>query len=305
MIKRLLVQICFFMFLPTYSFIYQAQILQRWDSHYQYYQTIIGLGDFHDKKHPSTGQQRQYLEHVLNACDKHNTHVVVEDLSSTNCHGCHGCGPFILNSRAGILGGLTDSCRRLCLSVTNLEYRYCRVVALGPIFNNHDMPIHTFQSARAVPLEALYREIMREINEILTYRDGMTLERYYRQCIDPILTSVKQIHLDVHKKMTVADYLTTYATTSKIRSQLLNRLLTFDSALFDCKVIHAINQASDKKTIIVVAGGTHINHMTCILNMIGYKHIFTSKLVVSSHCQNSTEIRPEAIDLGMIARYLP
>jgi hypothetical protein len=75
---------------------------------------------------------------------------------------------------------------------------------------------------------------------------------------------------DLHKNMSIAQYLQCYSDADRL--QLLKKLLTFDSILFDLDLVHTITN-SDTTTIVVIAGGMHIENMCSMLEKIGYVHI--------------------------------
>src|SRR5438067_12099514 len=138
-------------YLPCCAFIYRIDILQPTNSKDQY---ILCLSDFHDKTHPATHPQQKYLDSLLDQLVKKNAYVLVEDLSSPNTKsGITGCGSFSVDSRGGILGGLTNTCKEKQIPVENVEYRFCRVAAFGPVLNNPNKSPSSLESTHKITVD--------------------------------------------------------------------------------------------------------------------------------------------------------
>lgn len=252
--------------------------MKRWDAQRNRDHYFIGCSDFHDKTHAVTGDQMQKIEQLLTQCDKKNTNVVVEDLSSANDSGRLACGRFMVNSRGGILGGLAEKGRTMGLSVDNVEFRLCRVTSLGPVLNNLHADMNNFPSASTVLVAALRDEVLHEIAQIQAYEDGPIAKKMYAQGIHDAKNQLKELHIDRHQQMTIADFLNTHAKPEG-RLELLKTLLTFDSGLLDLKIVHSVMNAQDKQKSIAIAGGSHIGRVGELLEKFGYQHVKTTKVI--------------------------
>lgn len=297
------------------GFVYQIQVLRRWHDALQQYQYVIGLSDFHDKAHPINPKQRAYLERLVFRCPRKTTKIIVEDLSSASNDGRIACGNYIVNSRGGVLGGLADVLRRSYFDVENIEYRYCRVAALGPLINNLDQPFDTFSSANALSIKALYQEVMREMEHIRSYADGGILRNCYKKITNTVVHALKRLHLDRFRDCSVAQYCARFIKPHN-RHEELQTLCTFDSDLLDLKLVHAVINAEDKQYILAVAGGTHIKHACNLLRHAGFKPVFTtqinaiqehnlSKCLGSHIVDNRFCVKPEPVDITLLSRFLP
>jgi hypothetical protein len=298
--------------IPCHAFIYRIDILQPTNNKEQY---ILCLSDFHDKTHPATHPQQKYLDTLLDQLVKKNAYVLVEDLSSPNTKsGATGCGSFSVDSRGGILGGLSATCKQKQIPVENVEYRFCRVAAFGPVLNNPNKSPNSLESANKITVDAIVTEIKQAIARVQLFRDGPNLQKHYDQSINTIFNDLTQLQLTDKLRVKVADYLT-QQTTSQTRPDALKRLLTFDSGLLDMSFVHAIVQAHDKKIILLVAGGAHINNVCELLEKIGYKRIYNtpvayikehnlngcigSRIIDENYC-----VKPEAVNLDEVNQFI-
>ena len=298
--------------LSCLAYIYQIHVLRRWDKKHNYYQYVIGLSDFHDKSHAINKQHRYYLERRLLDYQR-STKVIVEDLSSTNNNGRRTCGRYTINSRGGVLGGLASVLKRSGVDVENIEYRYCRVVSLGPLINNIHARVDSFPSSNTLYIDALYREVMREIDSIRSYADGRVLNSRYKRTISGVMRALRRLRLDRYQKMSIAEYCIK-CTKSSNRLDVLQRLCTFDSDLLDVKLVHSVIVAQNRRHVFAIAGGTHIKHACTLLKHAGYKMVFVSKLAsqceydlskcLGSHIvENVFCVKPEPVDISIITKF--
>lgn len=298
--------------MPCHTFIYRIDALQPIHSQYP---LILCLSDFHDKTHPETHPQQRYLDNLLDQLVKKNAYVLVEDLSSPNTKtGVTGCGNFSVDSRGGILGGLSTTCKQKNIPVENVEYRFCRVAAFGPVLNHPNQSPNTLESANRISIDAIYAEIKQAIERVQLFRDGPDLQKYYTQTINQILNELINLHLQGKSHTSIADYLT-QQTTPVMRPDALKRLLTFDSGLLDTSFVHAVLQAHDKDIIAIIAGGAHINNVCEVLEKNGYKRIHNtpvayvqdhnltscigSRIIDENYC-----VKPQAVDLHAIDQFI-
>jgi len=298
--------------LSCLAYIYQVHVLRRWDKKHNNYQYVIGLSDFHDKSHAINKQHRYYLERRL-LDGRRSTKVIVEDLSSTNNNGHRTCDCYAINSRGGVLGGLASVLKRSGVDVDNIEYRYCRVVSLGPLINNMHAQVDSFSSSNTLHIDLLYREVMREIDSIRSYSDGRVLNSRYKRIISGVMRSLRRLRLDRYQKMSIAEYCAK-CTKSSNRLDVLQKLCTFDSGLLDVKLVHSVIAAQNKSHVFAIAGGTHIKHACALLKHAGYETVFVSKLTsqgkydlskcIGSHIvEDVICVNPEPIDISIIAKF--
>lgn len=298
----------------TFAFIYEARILKKWDKEQHRFHYFIALSDFHDKTHVLTATQHEQLAAIMARCNKQTTKIILEDLSSCASNGRNSCGQFIINSRGGILGGLTQRYQESGLRVDNVEYRYCRVASLGPVINNIQETSMPFQSTNTILIGVLLQEIDDSIKEIKTYNDGPRFNALYKKIIREVQAELAKLKLPEMRHVSVAHYMHHHSTLEN-RLDVLNRVLTVDSTLLDIKVIHSTIHAPEK-TIIALAGGSHmIRVCNWLVQYGGYQHVYATPLrygreynllncvgtplIDSTYC-----MRPEPIDLGVVMRYI-
>lgn len=293
-----------------YGFVYEAKILKNKDKNQQF----IGLSDFHDKVHPVTKKQLTKIETWLGQCDKEQTKVLLEDLSSKGSAGRNSCGRFKVNSKGGILGGLTEYCQARNLLVENVEYRYCRVSALGPVLNDNYTCTSQIHSVNTISVACLVKEIQDIIHEIQGYDDGKALAAYYQKNIKEVESELKKLSLDYSNTMSVGHYLTLYSH-QKNRLDVLKRLLTFDSSLLDLKLIHLVVNAPQRK-VPTIAGGSHISRVAdALVKYAGYEVEYSTpvrydrehdvkKCLGSAIIDDNFCMRPQPIDLAILDRYM-
>lgn len=301
--------------LPTFSFayIYDIQILRKWDPATRSYNYIMGCSDYHDRTNPRNKKQRAEIETMLAQCDKNKTKIIVEDLSCAGATNDQAkCGNFIINTRGGILGGLAQYCSQRGLHVDNMEYRYCRVASLGPLLRRARQPLQQFKAINSLSVNTLVDEINIQIRQVEKFNGHPVLKGWYQQSINSINRGLQRLHLDRHKDMTVAQYIASHSRENS-RFALLNDLLTFDSLLLDLKLVHSLAQNNNKEKIVVIAGGTHINRMAKMLQKIGYKKIKTNEVgyhqehnldrCVGSNIINGTHcIKPHSVEIVPVMR---
>ncbi len=259
------------------AFIYDVTMLKKWDSARGRYQKVVAYSDFHDQPTSLTQQthaaQGAYIKTLLSTVNKRATKVIVEDLCAVNDRGCVSCGNFCIKPRGGILGGLTDTCQAAGVSVCNVEFRYCRVTALGPVFNGpQNQDPATFSSTKTITVGALRDEIAATIREINGYYDGALLRQVYDQGIVTITKHVQELAFARESNASVARYITTH-TNQATKLGTLKKLLTFDSELVDYKILHQIAAAGDKEVILIFAGGSHCDNVCRVLTMLGYQRV--------------------------------
>lgn len=250
-----------------HGYLYDIKALRKWHPEYNRYHYFIGCCDFHDKIHKSNPMQRKRIEELLPLYDPKNILVLVEDLSSANDTGRLGCGPYCINSRIGILAGLGTYCQEHHIPFQNIEYRYCRVVALGPVINNINSDPGKFPSTKRMTVSHLMQEIEQAYNDLLFSSMTSNFKNEFMQKSQTVSKSMQKLNLMNHHEKSIAEYLT--ATTTPVnRLELVKNLLTFDGILIGFKLVDATIKAAGKEKIIAFAGGTHINEAYDLLQKI-------------------------------------
>src|SRR5579885_1096370 len=308
--------------IPINAFIYESKVMRIWVPEQNEYHYFIGCSDFHDHTHPLTQLQRETIEKILaQAIHKSDIKVLVEDLSYPSYDGRYACGRFFLGPKGGILSGLAQFCKNNGLDVDNVEYRFCRVVALGPVMdqvhNNEQLCNDKLPSTCNTQISMLHQEVDALITEIRSFDDGQPLNNYYAQCTKSVENRCNEIHITKQSQMSAADYIASH-TTDLQRIGQLNYLLTFDSGLVEAHLIHKIVTAKDKKTVIAFAGGTHIAAVSSLLATIGYETVYECKTNLIkeyslNNCSGSSVLqdthgsyclRPSAISLDFLSGYI-
>lgn len=258
------------LFLDCFGYVYQLSVMKKIiNPQTNDAQVIIGIGDYHDKNHPANADQRSYIEAMIKKCKKGK--LIVEDLSSVNNDGRGMCCNYIINARGGILGKLADVVRADSGDVDNVEYRYCRVAALGPLLNNVQAEPSRVASTSMISLTALAQEVSNEIERIKQYNDGTVLNALYKRTAQEVTKAFKQLQLDNTRHTTVADYCSN--VSKKNYSKELEKICIFDSPIIDMKILHSIVSSPDKSVIVVAAGGSHIEKVSALLAVLGYKKV--------------------------------
>jgi len=290
----------------SYAYIYRVHTMQS-GAGQAVAKRVIALSDYHDKKHPATVDQKIHLRDLLNTCKACKAHVIVEDLSSANTQGAQGCGSYMVNSRGGILGGLSSTCKRMDLEVSNLEYRFCRVAAFSPLLNRAMVRGTNAHPSDAIYMRDIYAEIVQQIEKIAAFDDGSLLNAWYKQHIDLIRAQMQTLWGKDHNNMSVARYMIVH-TQERDKIHVLKKLLTFDSILFDLDLVHTIVN-TDAQIILVVAGGMHIENMCTMLEKVGYVctyktlmggTIYDTVAYVKSMVQSGDQTQPTALDLSSV-----
>lgn len=255
----------------AFCYIYHLRVVEKPAQGNCHKQIIVLLSDYHDKKHPANKQQRAQLEALLSKYLPDIIKLIVEDLSSANNDGRMICCNYGINCVDGMLGQLAHKARQMGMNVDNVEYRYCRVAAIGPLINNIDTDPHSFRSSASITLASLHKEIVDEVEKIKKYNDGKKLNRFYKRALGAVRDALSQSCLGkADRTRSVACY------CARIRSQCyreeLEKICIFDSALIDSNIMHSI-ACSNEQIIFVVAGGSHIEQVYSWLQSIGSKEL--------------------------------
>ena len=257
-------------------------------------QYIVCIGDFHCKNHSSHEKQKQNLDLLLQACLQKKGKLIIEDLSSINNDGKGICGKYTMDG-CGVLGKLADKARAMGIDVDNIEYRYCRVAALAPLLNNSSSNPYSFRSTKNITLFSLYNEIIDQIKKIQKYNDNELLNALYKSTTAAVQKNVLDLCLNNRKQTSVAHYCSGLWIKKNYRD-MLEKLCIFDSALLDMTILHSITTSKDTSLILVVAGGSHIEHIQQLLTR------FLSYQLLYSIAAPANKRQP--IDLQKISDYV-
>ena len=293
------------------GYIYQARVLKKGQPRQADWHYVIGLGDYHDKKHHATGHQREQIEALLAGTEQNAIKLITEDLSTQNAHGRFGWGSYYIDTRGGILGGLTQTAQNMGIDTENVEFRYGRVCALGPVLNHSHKQPRSLAPARTIQMCDLCNEINLELDTIKRFNDGPVLNAWYKKQTAAIEQKMANYGLRSAGGVSVADFV---SCVQAKRVPLVKKLLTFDSGLLDMKMVHAVINAQDKKRVCAIAGGSHIERVSSVLQTVGYKPIFTAKpaLQQAEHLRQciGQEVKeygfkpkPQAIDVSKVKQY--
>lgn len=290
---------CFILFMSCFSskaYIYDLRVLRKWDEEKNRYCYFLGLGDFHDRTHSVTQLQLKQLDSIFLRCNRERCKLMVEDVCSVPNSGTRLGSNFCINSTGGLLGGIAkryvdkEDLEKLDHDfIQNIEFRFCRVASLAPVINNISADLKSISSTSSILVECLKNEIMDLVNEINGYKDTKVLKDLYKQAVDFVVSSVNYLKFDMVLKKSVADYLNLSCNNAGIQARLnfVKKLLVFDSCLLDAKVVHSIVSESckvdsKKQNFIVIAGGSHIRNVSQILQMVGYKPVYESKIEIKN-----------------------
>ncbi|MEX0849309.1 MAG: hypothetical protein WD055_03705 [Candidatus Dependentiae bacterium] len=303
--KKLCLVLCLMMH-NVHGYIYQAVVMRKWQPDFNRFHYFIGLGDLHDKKHPSNGEHVQKLEQLLANTQKDDLKLFTEDLSAANSDGHYVVKGYLINSRGGILGGLTDKCRTFGIDVDNLEYRYARVCALGPVLNNRDKNIFDLASTCKINIGDFTNEIYDELDRIALFQDGAQCNGWYKKNMQNIKRKMRDLDWPSCQNAHIAEYL---SCMNKPLVPFINHLLTFDASILDMKMVHEITQHTDKERICAIAGGSHIDRASKVLKKIGYSSVFQAKPTFQrvsnidvGNVQNM-QSKPQPISLDLLQKF--
>jgi hypothetical protein len=75
------------------------------------------------------------------------------------------------------------------------------------------------------------------------------------------------------QKQTVGEYLHSAIQKDKRHDVVLEELLSYDSPLFDVRLVHEVLNDAQHKSVVVIAGGTHVREAFDALIKAGYEHV--------------------------------
>lgn len=258
------------------AFIYEITVMRiplSSDGSYYYF---IGCSDFHDNSHAQALSQREQLLHIFDKANRLHTHIILEDLNSPNVHGKQGCKNFMLSCEKGVLAQLTQDLQRNGYRAENVEYRFGRVIALSEFLKNVEINAqsnpYNYASACALRVDDILHEVDDVLEEIQKYRDGVLCNALYAAGCEKIKQSLKQFKFLQQKEKSIATFCLDNSTVAN-RLLFLKQLLTFDTDLLDFKMLHSIVGVQNKQCAVVIAGGTHIAHLSELLKNVGFEQV--------------------------------
>ncbi len=288
--------------MPGYGYLYKDKdvyTLRKWNPERQRYRYWVGFCDFHDKTNKANFAQRRKIEELLPQRARDSFHVQVEDLSSPNDEGRLGCGSFYINSSVGILAGLASFCKEHAVPVQNVEYRYCRVVALGPVINNIAADPFIFPSTKRMMISHLMQEIEQTYSELMQSNDNPIFKNLLSQKFQEIADTMKKMDLWRYQSKSIADYLSAFSLPMQ-RLDIVKNLLTFDGILIGFKLVDGVIKVPDKDMIVAFAGGTHIAEEYALLQRIdGWEPIKMGNHPLERAASVSQDIAAPAVGYGI------
>jgi len=314
-IKRLIISSLALLFCASKAFIYDIRVMRRWDNASRHYCYFIGLGDFHDKHHKITATHIADIDAIIRKCDPSRTKLIFEDISSPGFLGKCSCRKFFVNSNGGVLGGLSKKYKNKGFKdIENVEYRFCRVTSLAPVINNINANYRKFLPTSRITIENFKNEIVDISKDILSYKDGNILRSWYKKCVAQAENNMKVLKFNSMLTMNIADFVYKNSNAQN-RLNFVKKLLVFDSPLIDAKIVHSIVNARGKQNIIAIAGGSHIKNVSCVLQKIGFRPVYNSKIVIKREynprkCLGCNVApggfcsRPQPADLKILNRFL-
>lgn len=293
------------------GYLYELKVMRAPGGRKQVY--IIGCSDYHDKYHQANSEQRAELLSLIER-NAGRVRLLVEDLSSPNTFGNHGCNPFLLTSNQGILASLTKDCQKRGVAVDNIEYRYCRVIAFGRMLAQPTASPFACQPACMTRMGCMYDEVMAMLRTIESFNDGPILNAWYKQTCNAVYKSLLDLQIPKLAGLSAAAYLE-QQSKGRDRMALLKQLLTFDGGLFDCTLVHSIVNHKDSSVIMAVAGGTHIQRAFEQLARVGYEPVYNSEVSIhrdydlqknigSQPQPGGFVLKPGPINLDKLKQYL-
>lgn len=251
----------------TQAYLYDVKVLRKWHPEFKRYHYWIGFSDFHDKAHKDNVFQRKKIEELLAQADPSQLFVLIEDLSSPNDCGRLGCGSYFINSRVGILASLGYFCAEKDIPFKNVEFRYCRVVALGPVINNINADPASFPSTRRMTINHLMQEIEQTYGDLLLANQKDRFKSAFLEKSRTITRAMDKLNLSHEQHKSIADYVATNSTPLN-RLDMVKNLLTFDGILIGFKLVDSTLKAEQYEKVVAFAGGTHIAEAYDLLQKI-------------------------------------
>ena len=254
------------------AYICHAVIMRKFLPDLNRYHYVIGLGDFHDTIVPEDQAHRDAVEAWLKQPHNKGMRVITEDLNAPSVEGrCGMKGYSLLRPIGAFLGGITEISRSAGAVVANLEYRYGRLIAFGPM--RHSLKnLSTVAASETITVGDLIQEVEDELAHIARFSDGHLLNAWYATEVAKIRSAMQSFKWHTYADKTVAEYVA--SLHRPLRSYIDKHLLIFDRAIFDMKIVHDIVAHPNAERTCIIAGGSHIDRAEVQLNQIGYEVVF-------------------------------
>lgn len=253
----------------VHAYVAYAVCLRKFLPDLNRYHYVVGLGDFHDVILPEDAKQRDVVEAWLKQPGNAGMRVITEDLFVPNVEGRSGMNGYRLSPRKGaFLDGITNLVQASGAMPVNVEHRYGRLIAFGPL-RNSSRNISTVAAAQGITVRDLIHEVEHELSCILQFSDGRILNGWYAAEVENIYATMQSLKWYDYANKTVADYVATIRVP--LRSYIDNHLLIFDRAILDMKIVHDIVTNCHGKTTCIIAGGGHVDRAESQLKRAGYE----------------------------------
>ena len=173
------------------------------------------------------------------------------------------------------MAGLSTFCKEHNIPAENVEYRYCRVVAFGPIINNINADPQLFPSKTKLTIGHIIQEVYAVRDELLKITEP-AFKKIVLQRSQEILAFITTHKLEAESNKSVAEYVA-HNTSVNNRFEIVKQLLTFDGIFLGLKLTASVMNAHTKERVIAFAGGTHIEEAYELLQHVaGYEPITQS-----------------------------
>lgn len=275
--------LCMHAFL-LHAYVYQAIVMRKLLPEQQRYHTVIMLGDFHDTICEADSAHKATVAAWAKQSGNRAFRIITEDADSANVHGrrvIKGAGivEFVYKGPVGgFLTGITPACRDAGSVALNLEYRYARLMSLGPIGRSQEDPrkkLDSFFVAKKLLMSTLIQEVEDELVRIAAFRDGRELDQWYASEIESIRAAMRTFGWHSYARESIAAYLS--GRPGSLRTCIKNELIPFDKTILDMLFVHDIVATPGVDVTCVLAGGSHVERVSDRLKQVGYTVLFHAK----------------------------
>ncbi len=250
---------CGLIFIPLWSYIYQADILscasQQVCPHY-----VLLCSDWHNFPDALSKKQLTLLERFL-ITNKNKVYVIVEDIvSNENGSGYADCKGAKVPCKDGILSGLAQWCWAHTIRCVNVEFRFFRVMACLPLLY-HRLPASYQAISDAIVLEDIILE-------------AVNAHRSITGADTDALVAIKSLlnNIDYFKRSTFFQYcMHNNIHHHHQQAQLAKELLICDTGLIDHAIIKVLEEVKNIPLVVIISGGEHSKKVKQHLEKYHYK----------------------------------